>query len=119
MRAICTKSISRPGLLDAADGDGGPKRGVATGDRRGHVVGHVPDPVQGRDRVAAAEPAALEVDDQFTVNRGAAAQSVEQLMAMRKQLPLSHALGFLFAPLGIGLNAGVVAAAYQALVPKK
>lgn len=48
-----------------------------------------------------------------------AAAMTEQLEALRAQLPLSDVLAFLFAPLGVGLNAGVVAAAYRALAPQK
>jgi hypothetical protein len=48
-----------------------------------------------------------------------AAETVQQLQVLRSQLPLSDVLAFLFAPLGVGLNAGIVAAAYRALAPQK
>jgi hypothetical protein len=45
------------------------------------------------------------------------APTLEEMNRLRSQMPLSHALGFLMAPLTVGLNAGVVAAAYRAIIP--
>jgi hypothetical protein len=41
--------------------------------------------------------------------------TMEELQEARHQMPITEALGFLLAPLTIGLNAGMVAAAYRAL----
>jgi len=46
----------------------------------------------------------------------AATPSIEELRDARQRMPFTEALGFLIAPLTVGLNAGAVAAAYRALM---
>jgi hypothetical protein len=52
---------------------------------------------------------------ELTGAQAGAGPTVDQIRASREQMPLTEALGFFLAPLTVGINAGVVVAAYRAL----
>jgi hypothetical protein len=53
---------------------------------------------------------------EMTGTQAGAGPTVDQIRASREQMPLTEALGFFLAPLTVGINAGVVVAAYRALI---